>query len=549
MHILLLLVVSAIIFGFKVSERDFWGRHGEARRAEVSREMVASGDWLIPHLNGEPFVTKPPLYYWFVALTFTLTGKFDELSARLPSIISAALGVLVTYFWGWALFSKRVGLFAGLILATSFLYGGMARSAEIDIMLTLFTTASLWCFTKGYQQKRKTSTFFGKPRNVATLWYLLAWGCIGLGTLTKNSIGLAVPLLAVSGFILVTREWKLIMETKPWWGILLVLILVMPWFILVYQRIPNFFDVLNQETFGRYTDPEGTPHLEPFYYYIPSLAAFAPWVIFLPGTIISWFSRRTQRLSPFHLFLIIASLTTFLLFSSVGSKREYYLLPLYPILAILVAQYWDEYVFMKRVNRNRWTWKAMDIPIVGFAALLCLTGFGLPIGARFYLPGYTVSSIGFGILFLGVGISLFVIFLRGNLRWTFGAYIAATICIYLFALTVIVPEMNKYRSRKEFFHEVASIVGQHTVVDYNYEGFDAQFYLQRVIPIRSLPSELNAFLENHNPTLVLTTGGQYEKLQREQPELLERFHVVLDRVWTSAVNPKRQKRLLLLKTM
>jgi len=548
-HIVILLMVSAIAFGFKAGERDFWGRHTESRRAEVSREMVASGNWAVPHLNGQPFVTKPPLFYWAVALTFTVTGKFDELSARLPSIISGTLGVLVTYLWAWALFSKRVGLFAGLVLATSFLYSGMARSAEIDMMLTLFTTASLWCFSLGYQRKGQTYTLLGKQRNVATLWYLLSWGCIGLGTLTKNQIGLAVPLLAIAGFILITRDFKLIPETKPWWGILILLSIVLPWFIAVYQRVPDFFDVLNQETIGRYTDPKGTPHLEPFYYYIPALAAFAPWVIFLPGMILSLFSERTQRLSRSHLFPITASLTTFLLFSSVGSKREYYLLPIYPILAVLVAKFWDEYSSMKKSsNLKRWTWYSMDIPIVGFAVLLCLVGLGLPVAAKLYLPEYITSSIGFGALFLCGGIVLFVMFLRGSVEWTFGTYCVATICIYLFALSIIVPEMDKYRSRKTFFHEVASLIGEHAVVDYNYEGFDVQFYLQRIVPVRKLPNELDEFVEGNNPAFVLMTGKRYDKLQREYPEIIGKLRVVLARVWTSAVNPKKQKRLLLLRS-
>jgi len=546
-HIVILVIVSAIIFGFKVGERDFWGRHTESRRAEVSREMVVSGNWVVPHLNGEPFVTKPPLFYWAVALAFTITGEFDELSARLPSIISATLGAIVTYFWASVLFSKRVGLFAGLILATSFLYGGMARSAESDIMLTLFTTASLWCFILGYQRKGQKCTFLRKQWNTATLWYLLSWGFVGLGMLTKNPIGLAVPFLAITGFILITRDFKLILETKPWWGFLLLLLIILPWFIVIYQRVPNFFEVLNQETIGRYANPEGTPHLEPFYYYIPALAAFAPWITFLPGMIISQFSRKTRRLSQSHLFLILASLTTFLLFSSVGSKREYYLLPLYPILAILVAEFWGEYSSMKSNSLKRWTWYSMDIPIVGFAVLLCLVGLGLPVAAKIYLPEHIMSGIGFGVLFICGGIVLFMMFLRGKVGWTFGTYCMATICIYLFALTIIVPEMDKYRSRKTFFHEVASLVMEHAVVDYNYEGFDVQFYLQRIVPVQKRPGELDAFIEENNPAFVIMTGGRYEKLQREHPEIIGKLRVVLKRVWTSAVNPKRQKSLLLLR--
>jgi hypothetical protein len=106
--------------------------------------------------------------------------------------------------------------------------------------------------------------------------------------------------------------------------------------------------------------------------------------------------------------------------------------------------------------------------------------------------------------------------------------------------------MDKYRSRKAFFHKVASLVGEHAVVDYNYEGFEVQFYLQRIVPVQKRPNELDTFIEKNNPAFVIMTGGRYKKLQREHPEIAGELRVVLERVWTSAVNPKQQKSLLLL---
>lgn len=549
-HILILLLVSAVVFGFKVGEQDFWGSHWEARRAEVSREMVVSGNWLIPYLNGDPFVTKPPLYYWATALAFSVTGKFDELGARLPSIISAALGVLVTYLWACSLFSRRTGLFAGLILATNFLYNWMARTAACDMMLTLFTTTSLCCFTLGYQRRKETYILWGQPRKAATLWYLLSAVCMGLGNLAKSPIGIAVPFLAIAGFILITRDWKLIAETKPWWGGVIFLLIVLPWFILVYQKVPDFLDVLHQETLFRYTHPMESPNYRPFYYYIPKLGAFAPWIIFLPGVIVSLFSRKPKTRSTSHIFLIIAFLTTFLLFSSVSSKRDYYLLPLYPVLSILVAELWDAYISMKSEIGQRWTWKTMDGPIFGFAALLCLAGIAAPIGVKLYLPSqYLWKSVGFGMLMLGIGVALFVTFFHGRALKTFGIHVMATLIIYLFVLTVILPEINVYRSRKAFFLEVANIISNHHLATYRYSGFAPQFYLQRIVPQVNTIGELDALYQQSEPTFIVMPGSWYDTLQREHPEFIKHVEVVLDRVWTSAVNPKKQKRLVLVKTL
>lgn len=539
---LILLCVCGIMFWFKADERAFWGRHGEARRAEVSREMVASGNWIIPHLNGDSFLTKPPLYYWSAALMFTLTEEFDEFSARLPSLIAGTLGVLLIAVWGTIVFSPQTGLFAGIVLATNFLYCGIARTAGIDMMLTLFTTAALCCFSIGLEcraDKKPQNTFY-------TPLFLLTAVWIGFGNMTKNPIGLVVPLLAIAGYILVSRDFRLMIDTKPWWGLLIFLIITLPWFILVYLRVPDFFEVLRQETVGRYIDPDGTPHLEPFYYYVPSLGAFAPWVLFVPAVIITALSKGFRNLSRSHQFLLIAAVTTFVLFSSVGSKREYYLLPLYPVLALLVAKVWDEYIVMKQRTPLRWTWKSMDIPIIVFAALLGVVGVALPIAAKIYLPRYFWQSIGFGVLCMGAGVLAGILFVRRQPKIIFGVYTLATIGLYVFALTTVIPEMDRYRSRKEFFQEARGIVGEAPLVDFHYEGYDVQFYMQRLVEYRFGPEELSAYLSEHRSSFVIMTGGRYDQLQAENPELVRRLAVRLDWAWTSATEPGRQKRLVLL---
>ena len=125
-HLLLLLIVCAIVFGFKAGEYDFLGT---ARRSPPRRSQPRNGS--IRQLAGAssqrpiPLSPKPPLYYWAAAAMFEFTGRFDELNARIPSVIAGTLGVFVTYFWASAMFSVQVGFFAGIILATSFLYGGM----------------------------------------------------------------------------------------------------------------------------------------------------------------------------------------------------------------------------------------------------------------------------------------------------------------------------------------------------------------------------------------------------------------------------------------
>jgi 4-amino-4-deoxy-L-arabinose transferase-like glycosyltransferase len=539
------LALCAVMFWFNAGERAFWGRHGEARRAEVSREMAASGEWVVPHLNGEPFVTKPPLYYWAAAAAFAITGDISEFNARLPSLLSATLGVLLVMLWGRVLFSARVGLLAGIVLATNFLYVGMARMAEIDMLLTLFTTAALASFSMGLA-RREHAAAAQMPRVSATTLFLGTAVWMGLGNLTKNPIGLAVPLVAIVGYILLSRDFKVIPAMKPWWGALMIAAMTLPWFALVYRRVPNFFEVLEQETIGRYLDPDGTPHLQPFYYYIPSLAAFAPWVLFLPAVIIQTVATGWRNLSRSRQFLLMAAAAIFLLFSSVGSKREYYLLPLYPVLALLVALAWDDYITLKQPCARRWTWRAMDIPILAFAGLLGILGVALPIAAAMYLPHYLGQSLGFGLSCAGGGVVLGVLFVRKRPRAMFWTISAAAVGLYLFALLTIIPEMDLYRSRRGFFHDVRALVGEAAFVDFDYLGLDAQFYMQRLVDYRYVSETLSAYLTEHPDAFVMMTDKGYQRLQHERPDLAVMLTTRLDRSWASAVEPGRTKRLFVL---
>ena len=544
-HLLILGLVCAVMFWFQLGGRDFWDRHGEVRRAEVSREMVVSVNWAVPHLNGEPFVTKPPLFYWAAAAMFTATGRFDEWSARVPAAVGGTLCVLVTYLWASGMFTPRTGLFAGLILATSFLPVGMARTGEGDMLLTLFTTTALWCFTIG-DTTRARLQLSGQTVRAPVRMFVLAAFIMGFANLTKNPIGLAVPVLAVGALLLATRDWKLLRDMQPWWLALAFLAVMLPWFWLMSQHVPNFQAILHQETIARYTNPDGTPHREAFYFYLPALAGFAPWALFLPGVAASFWAKNRRKLTRPHLLVLLAFLTTFLLFSSVGSKREYYLLPLYPFLAILTAQYWDAYCERKRLMPYLWEWKFVALPVVLFAGLVSVIGLALPEAAHVYLPQAFWWSMLFGILLFVNGLVLLQRFFRNDGVGMFAALTTAIMLLAVFALLTIVPESNAYRSRKDFFQRATAIVGAHAVVDFNYEGYAAQFYMQRIVPVVKEIPALEALAARPETTFVIMPSGQYEILRQASPEIVARAVIVLDQTWTSATNPKSQKRLLLL---
>src|SRR5947209_1740107 len=136
-----LLALGLALFLAGLGQRSLW-TPDEGRYAEVPHEMLASGDWLTPRLNGVKYFEKPPLHYWLVAAAFSLLGE-TELAARLPCAICATAGLLIVYGFGAVCFGAEIGLLAALMLAVSPLYFALARMDIIDTPLMLFYTLGM----------------------------------------------------------------------------------------------------------------------------------------------------------------------------------------------------------------------------------------------------------------------------------------------------------------------------------------------------------------------------------------------------------------------
>ena len=149
-QILLLLGFCFIIYFVNLGRWDLWNPD-EPRYAEVAKEMVKGGDWVLMHYNGADYGNKPPLFFWLIALSSYLWQGFTSFSVRLPSALFGTLTVLLTFLLGKDLYASRTGFLSGLILATSVEFAYISTRADTDSTLTFFTTASLFCFFRWYQ--------------------------------------------------------------------------------------------------------------------------------------------------------------------------------------------------------------------------------------------------------------------------------------------------------------------------------------------------------------------------------------------------------------
>ncbi len=365
-----LLVALAVIWFGPLDYRKL-AKPDEARYAEISREMVATGDWLTPRLNDLKYFEKPPLQYWATAVAYKVFG-LSEGPARLWTALTGFLGILLTYFAGRQLFGRQQGFFAAAVLASSLWYGVLGHINTLDMGLTFFLTLGVFSLLLA-QREGATAK---QQRN----WMLIAWAGMALAAMSKGLIGIVLPGAALVLYTLIHRDARLWTRLHMGKGLLLFLLITAPWFIAVSRANPEFAQFFFiHEHFDRFAknehDREG-----PLYYFVPILiAGILPWVAALfPALLRSWKTTPGYGDYRFHpnRFLLIWCVFIFVFFSISKSKLPAYLLPIFPALALFIGQYLDTAATKKLI------WQLLPV---------CVAALALTVAIPFILP-YLSSS-------------------------------------------------------------------------------------------------------------------------------------------------------------
>jgi hypothetical protein len=333
--VLVLALCAGTLFAFQLGERALWSPD-EGRYAEVAREMVVTGDYVTPRLEGVKFFEKPPLFYWLQAVSIRLFGV-NEWALRLWPALFAVLGCLAVYAGGRKFFDRRIGLIAAAVLATSGLYYAMSHIANLDMGLTTLLTAALLAFLAG------TRAPPGPGRRAAlAIFYIL----MALAVLDKGLIGVVLPVLIIATWVALTGEWRMLKSLHLPSGLFLLAAIAVPWHILAARANPEFlYFYFVREHFQRFLFKNG-PLDYPLTFVPVLLIGLFPWTVFLfqalrhnldgaPGA-------HGQRET---LFFLVWAGWVFLFFSLSSSKVVPYILPMFPPLAILLGRYlsaaWD----------------------------------------------------------------------------------------------------------------------------------------------------------------------------------------------------------------
>jgi 4-amino-4-deoxy-L-arabinose transferase-like glycosyltransferase len=304
----------------------------EGRYADIAREMLDTGDWVTPRLNGLKYFEKPPLQYWATAGAFAAFGV-DEWTARLWPALTGLLSIAFTAFAALRLAPGSSWTLTALAFAGcwGFFLGG--QFLTLDMGLTFFLNAAML----GYALSRREGLSPGAQRN----WMLLAWAAMACAVLSKGLVGVVIPGLALAVHVVVERDLAPLRRLHWIAGLGLFAAIVAPWFILVQHRNPEFFQFFFiHEHFERYLLPEHH-RPGPWWYFVPViLVGLWPWTPAIPAAIARGWKAPAAEGFRLDRFLVIWAGVIVVFFSASHSKLPGYILPAVPAILLLFARHY-----------------------------------------------------------------------------------------------------------------------------------------------------------------------------------------------------------------
>jgi 4-amino-4-deoxy-L-arabinose transferase-like glycosyltransferase len=352
----IVLTYVCLLGRYRLAEPD------EARYAEIAREMIELRDWVTPHLNYVKYFEKPPLVYWLTAISFDLFGA-SEAVARLWPALFGLIGLVMACALGRSMYDAWTGDAAAAVLAASPLYFGLSQVLTLDMPLTGLMTIGLGAFWFAFRDPRHRR-----------LWVLVLYGTTGLAVLTKGPVAAVLNGGIILAFLLWRGEWAALRWVLSPIGVLLFVLVTLPWFVLVSRRNPEFlnFFIFDQHV-KRFLSPN--EHQQGGWFFFPIVfGGMLPWTafaVFAPRMLRQFLARLLKRrVSDATLFCVLWSGVVFGFFSLSGSKLATYVLPMFCPLAILAARFFKRVVEEEQARVLRGGATALLI----FAAVAVLAG-------------------------------------------------------------------------------------------------------------------------------------------------------------------------------
>ena len=457
----------------------FYGNHNllitdnvESNYALTAKEMVMSGDWISPQIYGQYWFDKPILFYTVTAFAYLVFGCTEFASRFFPAIFGLASVALI----GWSgkkLYSEKVGFYSAIVLASSFEFFLISKMVITDSLLFFFFSLALISFLLGYE-KNESKYYYG--------FYLGA----ALAVLTKGPIGILLPGLIITLFLLIKRDFKALRSMKIISGSMLFLIIALPWYsTMIVLHGKNFIDVFfGTHNFLRATVSEHPKDNVVYFYTVVAILALFPWVGFIPEFIKKITANKLEilRMNSKILFLILWVSCVFVFFQLIATKYLSYTYPLVFPSALLLGKYFADNRAIIKYNRAI-IWNSFFYVFIMLSGGWCFQNKLISLNSLYFLVG------GIGVLLIG---NLYLFF-QGNKKTNIIAIAVSAYLLNLILINNICLPLAQNRSAKNIAQEIQSLTDNKEVYVYGNYPTSAVFYSGKKI-VKLVPNkELDDF--------------------------------------------------------
>jgi 4-amino-4-deoxy-L-arabinose transferase-like glycosyltransferase len=464
----------------------------EGRYAEIPREMVVTGDWLTPRLNGLKYFEKPPLQYWTTAIAYEAFG-ISEWTSRLWTALTGFVGVLVVGYTAMRLYDRRTGLFAATVTASSLAYLLLAHFNTLDMGLTLFMTTTLCAVLLARDARMRETAPEGHCGSAGRAapassrnWMLVAWATLALATLSKGPVAVVLCGGAFVVYLAIARDWTLLRMLNLTRGLALFVLIAGPWFIAVSKanrEFAQFFFI--HEHVERFLTTEHRRE-GPLWYFVPVvIVGSLPWLSLLPKAIVEgWRAVPRHGFAPERLLIAYVAIV-FVFFSLSGSKLPSYVLPLFPALAILLGR------TLARSSRSSLTVHLSIVALV--AGVVAIAALVVPLDSNDSATAIehfrVAASISMSLWLIGTGAA---ILLAKRARLTTAVMTAGFAAVIGWSSLLIGHEtLGRGMSSYDIAQQMKPLIAPDTTI-YSVGMFEhtLDFYLQRTVTLVAFEDEL-----------------------------------------------------------
>jgi 4-amino-4-deoxy-L-arabinose transferase-like glycosyltransferase len=495
----LVLLIATLVLGWGIGGYVLY-EPDEARHAEVAREMLSAPtwrEWIVPRLDGAPYLNKPAPFYWLMVGALSVFGVNEE-AARTPSLVSALLTALATSLWGARRWGSRTGALAGLILVTAPEFALLGRFATLDMTLTLWTTLGMLLLY------RFSERFAERPDGSARASLVPAAVAGGLGMLAK---GLLAPgFIALVGILWLAarRRLRLLTPRTLATAAVVFLILVLPWHLAAGTLNPGYLRTLYvDQHWKRAVQAGGRLHARPLLFYVPILlGGFFPWSALLPAAIRDMIERRIPDTAA--RFCTLWAAVVLVVLSVAQGKVPSYIVLAFPPLALLTAHYLARVLWGESSSRDERFIRGGGWVVV--AALAIAPVVVIAVGHSLYDGALARTSL-WSLLFLVAAAALATLLRRGSLRGVVTGLGAGSAVLLVAFFHLAAPALSEIHSDAAL-GRVIRAAPEHAaapVVAYGLSSPSTGFYAERTLLLYDRPRQLRALLDDHALVFVVTS--------------------------------------------